>query len=62
MYKKNDIVTIRCYGKEQKMSREDAKKFYLTCMACSEGSERERYTNVYLDLEDGLDYCTDRVD
>ena len=59
MTKKKDMVTISCYGRKTVMEREEAKKFYLECMAFSEGSERERYVNVYLGLVGGLDYCTD---
>lgn len=54
-----DIVTIICYGKTEQMEREKAKEFYLNCMANSEGSERNRYTNIYLDLVAGLSVCTD---
>lgn len=62
MGNKNDTVTIVCYGKKKTMTRQEAKAFYLACMYGSEGSERERYTNIYLDLVAGMDYCTDGVD
>lgn len=45
-----DIVTITCYGSTEKMERKKATKFYLECMMMSEGAERDRYTNIYLDL------------
>ncbi len=55
------IVTITCYGKTEKMEREKAKKFYLDCMKNSEGSEQERYTNIYTQLMDGATVCFDEV-
>jgi len=56
---KNDIVYVTCYGKREKYKRQDAIDFYLKAMRCSEGSERERYTNVYLGLLDGLTEVSD---
>ena len=59
--KKGKEITIVCYGKEEKWkSREEAKAFYLDCMRHSEGAERDRYTNIYLQLVDGMTYCKDR--
>ena len=48
-----DMVTITCYGKTEQMSRKDAIGKYLECIAWSEGSERDRYTNIYLGLISG---------
>lgn len=48
-----DMVTITCYGKTEQMSRKDAINKYLKGMAWSEGSERDRYTNIYLALISG---------
>ena len=31
-------------------------------MMCSEGAERERYTQIYTQLASGLTYCTDKED
>lgn len=54
-----EIIVI-CYGqKEVWKSRKKAMKYYLNAMCCCEGSERERYTNIYCDLTEGLDICTD---
>ena len=33
--------------------------YYLEGMACCDGSERDRYTNIYLDLAAGEEHCTD---
>lgn len=33
-------------------SRAEAQQFFLTCMNCSEGSERDRYTTIFLELQD----------
>lgn len=57
-----DMVTIKCYGKEEQMEREEAKAFYLEGMMCCDGSERDRYTNIYLQLLDGNDYCSDEIE
>lgn len=57
--RKDDIVTITCYGTTKRMSRNKAIKFYLEGMQCCEGSERERYTNIYLQLLDGCKECSD---
>jgi len=55
----NDIVTIKCYGKEEKMTRKKAiAKYKKGAMMC-EGSEKERYTDIYLQLIDGELVCTD---
>ena len=56
------VITV-CYD-ERKMwkSREEAKEFFLDCMRNSEGAERERYVNVYLDLVDGKEICTDSIE
>lgn len=48
-----DLVKIICYNKEQYMERQEAIKFYLECMMCSEGAERDRYVNIYLGLIQG---------
>ncbi len=53
-------ITVTCYGeKEVWTSREEAKKFYLLAMAGSEGSEHERYSNIYMQLCLGLTECSD---
>ena len=54
-----DMVTIHCYGREEKMEREKAKAFYLDCMMNSDGSERDRYTQIYMDLMNGEKICSD---
>lgn len=55
----NDIVTIVCYGRKTQMPREDAKLFYLECIMCSEGSERDRYVSILCGLLSGAKICTD---
>lgn len=52
-------VTIKCYGSETVMQRTDAIKEFREAAAWSEGSEKERYMNILMDLYDGKDYCTD---
>lgn len=53
-------VTVICYGKEEVWnSRNEAKDFYLDSIINSEGSERDRYVNIYLGLKEGKDVCRD---
>lgn len=54
------MVEVICYGKRDKWeNREKAIAFYLEGMMVCDGSERNRYTNVYLDLVAGKDVCSD---
>ena len=48
-----DMVTVTCYGTTTKMSREAAMKKYFEGMLFCEGSERNRYTNIYIGLKCG---------
>lgn len=57
-----DIVMIKCYGTVKHMKRDHAKAFYLDCMENSEGSECQRYTQIYCQLLKGLKYCSDEMD
>ena len=58
--RKLKTVTIICYGKTQIWdSREEAKAFYLDAIANSDGSEKERYTNIFLALESKMEVCCD---
>jgi len=53
-------IKVTCYGKTEVYdSREAAEDFYLKCMAGSEGAERDRYVNIYLQLREGKTKCTD---
>ncbi len=53
-------VKVICYGEEKIWSsRKEAIEFYLEGISYCEGSERDRYINIYLDLINGLEVCTD---
>lgn len=53
-------IKITCYRKEEYWDdREKAKAFYLDCMRHSEGAERDRYVNIYIQLCEGQIECTD---
>jgi len=54
-----DLVTIRCYDNEEKLTRDEALKRYYIATLSSEGSERERYTNILTQLIAGDMFCTD---
>lgn len=58
--RKVPAVKTVCYGKtDEWCSREEAEQFFLRAMASSEGSERNRYTNIYTQLKMGKEVCTD---
>ena len=55
-------ITTVCYGEEKNWeSREKAERFFLEGMVACEGSEQERYSNIYCKLQLGLNYCTDEA-
>lgn len=55
-------VTTVCYGKTTVWdNRQDAMAYFAEGMANSEGSEQERYTNIYCQLAQGCDFATDAV-
>lgn len=55
----NDKVVVKCYGQEKEYKRKDAIKEFKICALMSEGSEKERYCNILIQLLDGETYCTD---
>lgn len=61
--KLNDSVKVTCYGVTKIWdNRQDAIREFREGMMCCEGSERERYTNIYLQLIDGCTECIDYED
>ena len=47
-------IKTLCYGKIKEFnSTKEAKDFYLDCYYSSEGSERERYSNILMGILDG---------
>ena len=59
----NPKVTTKCYGKLEKWDdREQAKEHFLEAMMNSDGAEYERYSAIYIQLVNGLSYCTDEVE
>ncbi|MBQ7542617.1 MAG: hypothetical protein IJT44_10045 [Clostridia bacterium] len=56
------IVTI-CYGqRETWTSRKKAMASFLEAACATEGSEHERYMNIYVQLLKGKKVCTDEDD
>jgi len=55
-------ITITCYNKTEKMSRKKANRKYLNALAASEGSEHERYENIYFQLIGGFKKISDQTD
>lgn len=61
--KMKEKIIVICYGqKEVWTSRKKALQFYLEAIQNSEGSERERYTNIYCDLMSHKQICKDEKD
>lgn len=55
------MITTVSYGtKRTWKTREEAMSFFLEGMMACEGSEQERYCNIYMKLQRDLDYCTDK--
>lgn len=54
-----DIVTITCYGTTKQYTRREAITKFFECMLMSEGSEKERYTNIYCGLVNGETQISD---
>ncbi|MGN0620860.1 MAG: hypothetical protein ACI4I9_03235 [Porcipelethomonas sp.] len=57
---KSHKVTTICFGKKKVWSdREEAKDFFLEAMMSSEGEEYDRFSAIYIQIINGLSYCTD---
>ena len=53
--KKLNYVKTICYGTERTFDdRQEAVDFYENCVMNSEGSERDRYVEILIDLKDHL--------
>ena len=58
--KKEKTVKTICYGEEQVWeSRRAAMDYFFDAMMGSDGSEKQRYTNVYTKLLMGWEVCSD---
>lgn len=60
-----DTFKITCDGQTRTYDEsERAKmiKYFLEGMACCEGSERDRYTNIYINLIEGSKHAKDEWD
>lgn len=56
-------VKTECFGEVREWdSREDAKSHFLEAMMNSDGAEHDRYSGIYIQLQNGLSYCTDEED
>lgn len=59
--KRLDYVKVTCYGKEKVYDdRQEAIDFFMMGVASSEGSERNRYTEILIDLLSGKIDCSDK--
>lgn len=52
-------VKILCYNKWETMTRKEGIEKYYEAMICCEGSEAERYTNIYCQLIEGAKVAYD---
>ena len=57
--KLDEQVRIRCYNQWETMTRREGMEKYLEGMRCCDGSERERYQNIFFALLDGEMIATD---
>ena len=55
----SEKVSIECYGEVETMTREQALDKYRMCIDYSDGCEKERYVNIFLQLLDGYRICYD---
>lgn len=59
----NRNVTTKCYGEVKVWDdREEAQAYFLEAMMSSDGAERDRYAGIFIQIQNGLDYCTDEDD
>lgn len=54
------ICTIAYGHRREWNSVNEAVAFFLNCIACSEGAERERYETIIAKLKQGFSECSDR--
>ena len=55
------VVKVICGEKQDIMERREAANFYYNAMSSSDGSEKERYTNVYCKLMMGAKVASDTI-
>lgn len=58
--KLKEVVTIICYGQKETKTRQEAIDDFYEAMLCSEGSEHERYENIFFQLMNGKMECNDQ--
>ena len=59
MDRRRSVKTI-CNGEVRVWDdREEAKAFFLEMMMNSDGEEHDRYSGIYIQLQNGLNICTD---
>lgn len=54
-------VSVKCYRKVEKMTRAEALKTYYDGMICCDGSESERYANIFSQLLAGEKFVSDEL-
>ena len=60
----NRGVTTKCHGLERVWDdREEAMVYFLEAkMCCDTEEEHDRYAGILIQIQNGLDYCTDEDD
>lgn len=54
------MIKVLCYGKvKEYKSLKEAKDFFMDCCYASEGSEREHYMDILMQLLDGNNFVYD---
>lgn len=59
MNPKREVTTV-CKGERREWSdREEAQQFFLEMMMSADGDDHDRYSGIFIQLQNGLDFCTD---
>lgn len=62
MNPKREVTTV-CKGERHEWSDcEEAQQFFLEMMMSSDGDDHDIYSGIFIQLQNGLDYCTDEDD
>ena len=59
MPRRRDVTTV-CNGEKRVWTdREEAQQYFLEMMMSSGGEDHDRFSGIFIQLQNGLLYCTD---
>ena len=59
MPRRRDVTTV-CNGEKRIWTdREEAQQYFLEMMMSSDGEDHDRFSGIFIQLQNGLLYCTD---